>query len=116
MSAFAEQVGLEPLLAPEPQGNTHLAAADRLDVVRAADYAVFLMPADELDAVLLEFGFLLGSIGRGRICLVAMGPAQPSPQWEGIPRVAIDEGGIWRLLLAREMRQAGLDVDLNRAL
>jgi hypothetical protein len=28
----------------------------------------------------------------------------------------MDESGLWRLLLAREMRQAGLDVDMNRAM
>jgi len=28
----------------------------------------------------------------------------------------MDDAGLWRLLLAREMRQAGLDVDMNRAL
>jgi hypothetical protein len=116
VSAFAELLGLEPLLAPEAQGDTHLAAADRLDIVRRADYAVFLSTADQLDAMSLEFGVMLGAIGRGRISIVVMGQNAPAAQWEGVPRVTMDEAGVWRLLLAREMRQAGLDVDLNRAL
>jgi hypothetical protein len=116
VSAFAELLGLEPLLAPEAQGHTHLAAADRLDVVRRADYGVFLSTAEQLDAMSLEFGLLLGALGRGRICIVVMGQDAPSAQWEGVPRVAMDDAGVWRLLLARELRQAGFDVDLNRAL
>ena len=34
----------------------------------------------------------------------------------GATTIAIDDSGVWRLLLAREMKRAGLDVDLNRAL
>jgi hypothetical protein len=30
--------------------------------------------------------------------------------------VPIDDDGLWRLLLARELKKAGLEVDLNKAL
>jgi hypothetical protein len=33
-----------------------------------------------------------------------------------VASVVMDDAGLWRLLLARAMKQAGLDVDLNRAL
>jgi hypothetical protein len=35
---------------------------------------------------------------------------------DGVLRVSPDDTGVWRLLLAREMKRAGLDVDLNKAL
>jgi hypothetical protein len=35
---------------------------------------------------------------------------------KGATRITVDEAGVWRLLLAREMKRAGLDVDLNRAI
>jgi hypothetical protein len=31
-------------------------------------------------------------------------------------RHTMDDAGLWRVLLAREMKRAGLNVDLNRAL
>ena len=49
------------------------------------------------------------------MCFIVAGKPVPEPHWEGVARHAIDESGLWRLLLAREMRQAGLDVDMNRA-
>ena len=37
-------------------------------------------------------------------------------QFVGMLFVQLDEGGAWRLQLARELKAAGLDVDMNRAL
>ena len=33
-----------------------------------------------------------------------------------VPRHGMDDAGLWHLLVAREMRKAGLDVDMNKAL
>ena len=86
---------------------------DRLDALRGVDYAIVLLSADE--AALLEIGFLLGAVGRARMCFVVAGNPVLAPHWEGVARHALDDGGLWRLLVARQMRQAGLDVDMNRA-
>ncbi len=108
------QLGLEVLQdAPDAAGSP----VERLDALREADYAIAVFAATEAaQASLLEFGFLLGCVGRRRICLVVKGAPVLAPHWDGLPRHSMDEAGVWRLLLAREMRQAGLDVDLNRAL
>lgn len=117
VSGFVTQLGLEPTFlgdAPAHAGGTFI---ERLDALRDVDYAIVLLSADEpaQEGVLLEIGFLLGSVGRGRICCVVAGTPAPAPQWDGVVRHAMDDAGLWRLLLAREMRQAGLDVDMNRA-
>jgi hypothetical protein len=68
--------------------------------------------------VLLEVGFLFGAVGRRRLCFLIAG-AKPTLGAEldaVVTRHSMDDAGLWRLLLAREMRQAGLDVDMNRAL
>ena len=64
---------------------------------------------------LLETGFLLGVLGAPRVCLL-LRQAGSSPGLDSLNRIALDAGGLWRLLLAREMKQAGLDIDLNKAL
>jgi hypothetical protein len=112
-----KQLGLEPAFlgdAPANAGGTYI---ERLGALRDVDYAIVLLSADEpaQEGVMLEIGFLLGSVGPGRICCVVAGKPAPAPQWDGVVRHAMDDGGLWRLLLAREMRQAGLDVDMNRA-
>ena len=108
------QLGLEAIPLRDPSDTAGGAYIDRLDALRGVDYAIVLL--SEGEGALLEIGFLLGAIGRARMCFVVAGNPVPAPHWEGVARHAIDEAGLWRLLLAREMRQAGLDVDMNRAI
>jgi predicted nucleotide-binding protein len=82
---------------------------------------VVLLPAEDLSptprpALLLEIGFLLGALGRGRLCFLVAGKPEAVPELGAVARLPMDDAGVWRLLLAREMKQAGLEVDLNRAL
>ena len=107
------QLGLEAVPLRDPSDTAGGAYIDRLDALRGVDYAIVLL--SEGEGALLEIGFLLGAIGRARMCFVVAGNPVLAPHWEGVARHAIDDAGLWRLLLAREMRQAGLDVDMNRA-
>ena len=113
VSGFVTQLGLEAIPLRDPSDTAGGAYIDRLDALRGVDYAIVLL--SEGESALLEIGFLLGAIGRARMCFVVAGNPVLAPQWEGVARHAIDDDGLWRLLLARQMRQAGLDVDMNRA-
>lgn len=116
VTALLTQLGLKPVAVASGGSGTLIA---RVDALRDLDFAVVAMPAGDTGSGagdLLEIGFLLGSLGRARVCFVLDGKAAASSSIEGFPRHAMDEGGLWRLLLAREMKQAGIDVDLNRAI
>jgi hypothetical protein len=117
VTGFLTQLGVEAVSVPAEGSGASLIA--RVDALRDLDFAVVAMPADDTGAGagdLLEIGFLLGALSRARVCFVLNGKAAAAQAIEGFPRYAMDEGGLWRLLLAREMKQAGLDVDLNRAI
>jgi predicted nucleotide-binding protein len=129
VSIFAGHLGLEPVLLPDTMSDGDDSFVARLDGMRDVAFAIVLLSADDLGeaspspdpggvrrALLLEIGFLLGALGRARICFVLAGKPALAAEWDGIARHAMDESGLWRLLLAREMRQAGLDVDMNRAM
>ena len=47
--------------------------------------------------------------------LYEQGVEVPS-DFHGVVYVPLNASGAWKLLLAREMKAAGLDVDLNRAI
>src|SRR5262249_32376296 len=65
--------------------------------------------------VILELGYFLGRLGRDHVCaLMTDGVEEPS-DLSGVIYVPFDSGGAWRLSLAREVKAAGIDVDLNRA-
>jgi predicted nucleotide-binding protein len=104
LAGYLIQLGLEPV-------------SERLDGLRDVTYAiVMLSPGDPGPELLLDIGYLLAVVGRARICFVPSGQTTLPSDLEGITRHTMDDAGFWRLLLAREMRQAGLDVDLNRAI
>ena len=119
-SDFITQLGLEPLILAEPPGAAASTTLKRLDGLRGLDYAIVMMKAEdfagERGTVLLEIGFVLGAVGAGRTCLLTSGQPAAVPELVGVARHPVDDNGLWRLLVAREMRQAGLDVDMNKAL
>jgi predicted nucleotide-binding protein len=106
VTTFIADLGLEPVISLEPRGGASL---DVLEGLRQVDFAVVLQP-DRL----LEIGFLLAAVGRQRLRLLQAGGN--SDALPGVSQQPMDEGGLWRLLLARDMRQAGLEVDLNKAM
>jgi hypothetical protein len=88
-------------------------SVDKLDAARDCGYAVVVSPKEIGDGMLLAVGFMLALLGRSRIALVG---AEMPPALSGCLHVPIDDDGLWRLLLARELKKAGLEVDLNKAL
>ncbi|MCK4176995.1 TIR domain-containing protein [Aciditerrimonas ferrireducens] len=91
-----------------------------------AGFAVVLLTGDDVGGVkggslqprarqnvVLELGFFMGRLGRSHVvALHEQGVELPS-DLDGILYVPL--AGDWKLELAREMRAAGIDVDLNRA-
>ncbi len=64
--------------------------------------------------VILELGFFLGAIGRARVCALYEHGVEIPSDFSGVLFVPIEDSGAWRLPLAREMKAAALDVDLNK--
>ena len=63
--------------------------------------------------VILELGFFLGKLGRGRVCALYKEGVDVPSDYSGVLFLAVDTAGAWRFQLGREMREAGLQVDLN---
>jgi predicted nucleotide-binding protein len=125
-SAFIRQLGLQVAVRPDAPKPTEGGFLEQAEDLRGLDFAVVLLPANVLDTttaitkllsreLMLELGFLRGTLGQDRICFLLSGNAAKTLPWNGITQMHMDEAGLWHLLLARTMKQAGLDVDLNRA-
>ena len=63
--------------------------------------------------VVFEFGFFVGALGRDRVCALHKGDIDLPSDLSGILWVPMDDQGAWQLSLARELKEAGLSVDLN---
>lgn len=65
--------------------------------------------------VVLELGFFMAALGRDRVCVLYKSGVEVPSDYSGVLYHAMDDGGAWRFLLAKEMQAAGMQVDLNKA-
>jgi hypothetical protein len=66
------------------------------------------------DSSVFKLGYCAGKLGLRRMCMMN-GPSHPNVgDSQGIAHVAVDVNGGWQLQLARQMKRAGCDIDLNR--
>jgi predicted nucleotide-binding protein len=127
---FLEKLGLDVTILQEKasEGRTVI---EKFEGHSDVQFAVALMTGDDRGGtvsapykeqnprarqnVILELGFFLGKLGRKRVCaLYEQGVEIPS-DYSGVVFVPRDVSGAWRLTLAREIKAAGLEVDLNKA-
>jgi predicted nucleotide-binding protein len=66
--------------------------------------------------VVLELGYFIGRLGRSKVCALYKGGVELPSDLHGVLFVAMDDGAGWKLRLAREMKAAGLEIDMNLAL
>ncbi len=66
--------------------------------------------------VILELGYFLGKLGRHRVCALYHEDIEIPSDYNGVLFLSLDRGGAWRLALARELKAAGFDIDMNKAL
>jgi predicted nucleotide-binding protein len=59
--------------------------------------------------VILELGYFLAALGHERVCALKKGDVETPSDIHGIVWVGMDESGIWKKLLLREIREAGLE-------
>lgn len=127
---FIAQLDLKPIILHE-QPNAGWTIIEKLERHLDVGFAVVLLTPDDVGGraqdppqlrnrarqnVVLELGLFIGALGRARVCALHKGSLELPSDFDGVVYVPMDDAGGWRLLLAREMKQAGLNVDLNRAM
>lgn len=116
----------EPIILHE-QPNAGATIIEKFERFAAdAAFAVVIGTADdigyaashELDAkprarqnVILELGFFFGALGRQRVVLLYDQTIERPSDIDGIVRIPFDDAGAWKMLLARELNEAGIAID-----
>jgi predicted nucleotide-binding protein len=131
VSRFVEKLGLELVILPE-QPNIGRTLIEKLEDYSDVAYAIALLTADDVAApkdqsnsakewkprarqnVIFELGVFVGKLGRGKVCALYKPGVEIPSDYKGVGYVAMDPGGGWKLELLREMRAAGLEVDLSK--
>jgi hypothetical protein len=82
----------------------------------AAVFVITSQPSESGAArvALFELGCAVGRLGAKRVCVLH--PADVAPPFADTPvtHIPADAGGGWHLTLLRHLKQAGMDVDLNK--
>jgi predicted nucleotide-binding protein len=130
ISEFLEQLGLRPLVLHE-QPNGGKSVIEKFGESPDIHFAIILLTPDDIAAprhkpkerqarvsqnVIFEFGFFVGKLGRGRVCVLYKEGVEVPSDYSGTVYIPIDSRGGWRLLVAKEIKQAGIDIDLNKAI
>ena len=65
------------------------------------------------NVILAELGYFIGRLTRARVCALYKEGVELPSDLPGVLYVPMDAGDGWMLKVAKEMRAAGLDVDMN---
>lgn len=75
-------------------------------------FAIVILTGDAARGVggdgLLELGFLLGKLGRARVCVVQTEPAPSERRDDAVLRLELDERGEWQDRIAKALRDGGI--------
>jgi predicted nucleotide-binding protein len=131
VARFIGNLGLTPIILHEQasQGRT---VVEKLERHGDVGYAVILLTPDDVGGkmgtspddllprarqnVIMELGYFLGRLGRERVCALHRGELELPSDYMGVVYISFDSEGGWRLTLAKELKEAGFNVDMNRAL
>jgi predicted nucleotide-binding protein len=129
VTRFLAKLDMKPEVLHErpDEGTTVL---DKLGVRAPNDFAVFMLTADDIRQsspqqneekdvmprnAMFDLGFFLGSLGRERVVVLRKGNGVSPFDYYGVRNISLDDGALWELLLARDMKRAGLAIDMNKA-
>jgi len=127
---FLEKLGLRPLvLHDQPDGGRNL--LEEFGESPDIDFAIILITPDDIAAprhkpnekevrasqnVIFEFGYFLGKLGRGKVCVLYKEGVEIPSDSSVLVTIPMDSRGGWRLLVAKEIKRAGIEIDLNKAI
>lgn len=130
VARFIEKLGLKAIILHE-QPNAGRTIIEKFEGYANVGFAVILITPDDVGAtkdkkdqlqprarqnVVFELGFFVGKLGRNRVCALHKEGVEIPSDYTGVLYVPMDEGGGWQLKLAKEIKAAGIPIDLNKAM
>lgn len=128
VARYLHALDFEPVILHE-QANQGRTVIEKIEAQSDVKFAVVLLTPDDVGRsvkesdlkhrarqnVLLELGYFLGSLGRSKVCALKRGDVDIPSDFAGVVWEKMDDGNGWKLSLARELKAAGHEVDLNKA-
>lgn len=121
------KLGLNPIILHEQASKGRTIIGKLEEESSPVGFAIILLTPDDIGSpkaapddakprarqnVIFEMGYFMGKLGVSRVCAMYKEGVELPSDFHGI--VYIEVEGDWMLKLARELKSAGFDVDLNR--
>lgn len=126
VARYLEKLGFEAIILHE-QANQGRTVIEKVEANSDVGFAVVLLTPDDTGCakggqpeprarqnVLLELGYFIGRLGRSRVCALKRGEVAIPSDFAGVVWESMDSAGGWKLALARELKAAGYDVNMNK--
>jgi predicted nucleotide-binding protein len=122
------QLQLNPILLSE-QGNEGKTVIEKFEShAESAGYAIVLLTGDDIGAprsepaklkprarqnVVLELGYFMAKLSRKNVCILYEKGAEIPTDIVGVVYIELDPAESWKYKVAKELKSAGFNVDLN---
>lgn len=122
------KLDLEPVILHE-QTNNGQTIIEKFENHADVAFAVVLLTADDVGSaksdpdaklsrarqnVIFEHGYFIGKLGRKRVCALYEDGVELPSDLSGVVYVLIDRHAAWQITLAKEIKAAGVHIDLNK--
>ena len=127
VARFLEKQGLDPIILHE-QASRGMTIPEKLIAHGEVGFAVVLLTPDDFGRakaettdkprarqnVILELGYFVGRLGRDKVCALLKADIEMPSDYVGTVYINWDTGDAWKFALAKELRAAEYEVDLNK--
>lgn len=126
VARFLEKIGFEAVILHE-QANQGRTVIEKVEAHGDVGFAVVLLTPDDEGCVrggtpgprarqnvILELGYFIGRLGRGKVCALKRGTLEIPSDYAGVVYESME--GNWQQALGRELQEAGHEVDWNKVM
>ena len=124
-----ENLDLQPIILGEQPG-MGMTLIEKLESYSDVGFAVVHLTADDVGRaknekdlkprarqnVILELGFLMAKLARPHVVALYQDDVELPSDYKGVEYIKADDGGAWKLKLAKELQAAGYTVDVNKTI
>lgn len=124
---FVEKLGFSAIILHE-QASSGKTIIEKIEAHSKVGFAIILYTPCDIGGlagekahksrarqnVVFEHGYLIGKLGRQNVCALVKGDVEIPNDISGVVYVPLDSHGAWHLSIAKELRNAGYAVDMNK--
>lgn len=130
VARFIEKLGFEAVILHEQPSKGKTIIEKFEEHASSSGFAIVLLTPDDVgyaqndtdnakprarQNVIFELGYFCGTLGRQRVCVLYKEGVEIPNDYMGVVYTLFDYAGAWQMELAKEMKVAGLEFDMNKA-